>query len=259
MCEASLEASKIEPTPYGKFILEYGSIAWIDYTIFFKCNKCGWWGVRESGVEGEINYEYDIFFNAVIKKYDIGSKDIPINILRDYFERKKEKIEFEKIDPFVFEKLVAECLKYEFQPCEVYHVGSRGGKGDMGIDIYMVREEEEWLIQVKRRRFDKKESIETIRLLNGVLLREGKHRGMVLTSALSFSKNVQKELNIQTPGPYIVKLFNRGDIINMLKKVPLEKKLTPEGGVKQIMSSDKDSFEWAHLSDEIYNLLTKSS
>ena len=64
-------------------------------------------------------------------------------------------------------------------PCEVRHVGVAGGNGDGGIDLYLIREEEEWLVQVKRRLTDNPEPIESIRLLNGVLLREGKHKRTV--------------------------------------------------------------------------------
>lgn len=109
--------------------------------------------------------------------------------------------------------MIAECLRYEFQPCEVHHVGARGGKGDQGVDIYLIKDEIEWLIQVKRRLTDNPESVDTIRLLNGVLLREGKYNGMVVTSAASFTRNAKSETSIKTPGTYCVKLINRGDIL----------------------------------------------
>jgi hypothetical protein len=84
----------------------------------------------------------------------------------------------------------------------------------------MVKDDAIWLIQVKRRLNDKPESIETIRLLNGVLLREGKYHGMVVTSARSFTKNATKEASIKTTGPYAVRLIDRGGIMEMFSKIP---------------------------------------
>jgi len=84
----------------------------------------------------------------------------------------------------------------------------------------MIKDDTTWLVQVKRRLNDKPEPVESIRLLNGVLLREGHHRGMVVTSAKSFSKNANVEKSISTPGPYEVHLVDRGGVIDMLKKVP---------------------------------------
>jgi hypothetical protein len=94
--------------------------------------------------------------------------------------------------------------------------GVQGGSvctGDGGIDIFMIKDDVTWLVQVKRRTNSKPESVETVRLLNGALLREGRFSGMVVTSAESFTKNAVSEAVIKTPGPYAVQLINRGGVM----------------------------------------------
>lgn len=123
------------------------------------------------------------------------------------------------VDAWAFERLVADCLRHEFGPCVVHHVGASGGSGDGGVDVYMVKDDEVWLIQVKRRLNSKPEPIQTIRLLNGVLLREGNCRGMVVTSAEAFSRNAAQETGIRTPGSYSVRLIDRGGVMDMFSKL----------------------------------------
>lgn len=188
------------------------------YTILYTCSNCYWWCVRESWDILEYGGEYDYVITGIAKKWNLSDRNIPISILKDYLIKNKKKSNFGVIDSFVFEKLIAECLKYEYRPCEVHHVGARGGKGDEGIDIYLIKDDIEWLIQVKRRIKECSEPVDTIRLLNGVLLRKGKQHGMVITSANSFTRNAKAETAIQTPGAYCVELIDRGDILKMLSK-----------------------------------------
>jgi hypothetical protein len=223
MCGAHLRISFRSPDEYQfNFLAGHMAEVTFDPWRLLECECCRWWGVEEKGADTD-NRDYYLGFHflvsAVCKWYDIGDKDAPAKALCDYF-RGKDEIDFKSIHPAGFEKLIAECLRCEFGPCEVHHVGAAGGSGDRGIDIYMVKDDTTWLVQVKRRLNDKPESVDTIRLLNGVLLRDGHHHGMVITSAKSFSRNASAETEISTSGPYVVRLVDRGGVIDMLKKVP---------------------------------------
>src|SRR5262249_41369838 len=156
--------------------------------------------------------------SAVCRWYDLSAKDVPVSVLREHLTAKGD-LDFRLIHPWAFERLIADCLLHEFGPCEVHHVGVNGGGGDGGVDIYMIKDDVTWLVQVKRRLNRKPESIETIRLLNGALLREGRFRGMVVTSAESFTRNALSETVIQTPGPYRVRLIDRGGVMEMFSQL----------------------------------------
>lgn len=221
MCASSITRTALPTSAAGLEFRRWAFIPLIDFTYLFTCPECKWWAIRESGADREVRGEWDYLAVGTVKKWELSSKDIPISVLRRYFEQ-HNRIDFKLLDASAFEKLIAECLRYEYHPCEVNHVGARGGKGDQGIDIYLIKDETEWLIQVKRRLTDNPEPVDTIRLLNGVLLREGKYKGMVVTSAASFTRTAKSETLIKTPGAYCVKLINRGDILSMIAKIPHE-------------------------------------
>ena len=221
MCAGNIMRSEISASKRVREDLDDSSLIPVhDFSFLYKCEKCCWWSIREGWTLCEYDRELDYLITGIAKKWNLSDKNMPISILRDYFELKKSSFEFKVLDANVFEKLIAECLRYEYHPCEVHHVGARGGKGDNGIDLYLIKDDNEWLIQVKRRLTDQPEPIETIRLLNGVLLRDGKHYGMVVSSANTFTKNAKDETMIRTSGAYSVKLIDRGNILSMLSKIP---------------------------------------
>lgn len=253
MCLSTLEKLNVPTSAYGRMVLEMGTFPVVDFTHLYTCTQCKWWAIRESGIDAEIQYEWDAMVAGVAKKWDLSSKEVPISVLRNYFEKNNRTLEFKVLDAHVFEKLIAECLKYEYQPCEVYHVGARGGKGDDGVDIYLIKEETEWLIQVKRRLTDSPEPVDTIRLLNGVLLRDGKYNGMVVTSASTFTRNAATEVSIKTPGSYCIKLINRGDILRMLAQIPQDKSHPWQKGLGEHANWQT----WETLSEEFGSLFLK--
>jgi len=220
MCSSKVETIAIPPTAAYWQDYETLLIPVHDYTYLHNCPHCGWWGLRESWQDAEYHGESDYLTSGILAEWDISSKSIPISILTNYLQTKDPKSDYRQIDSQVFEKLIAECLKYEYAPCEVYHVGSRRGEGDGGVDILMIKDDTEWLIQVKRRVNNKLESVDAVRMLNGVLLREGKRFGMFITSAANFTKDAKSETDIKTPGAYGVRLINRGDIHGMIARLP---------------------------------------
>lgn len=221
MCASTMSRSESSPSkPVQENIDDLDLIPVHNFSFLFLCEQCDWWCVREGWTLCEYDLELDYLITGVAKKWNLSDKNIPISILHEYFQSKKSSFEFKMLDANVFENLIAECLRYEYMPCEVHHVGARGGKGDSGIDLYLIKDDTGWLIQVKRRLTNQPEPIETIRLLNGVLLRDGKHHGMVVTSANNFTKNAESEATISTPGAYVIKLVDRGDILSMLSRIP---------------------------------------
>jgi hypothetical protein len=218
LCRGHLVQTSVKKiSPYGEKWLRGG-----DSTVscaLAKCQICGWWCLEEFGYyyENQNPFQgYGCVAIGMLKEWDVSSTEAPVAALRAYVRSHSKSASFKVLDARAFERLIADCLKIEYAPCEVRHVGVAGGNGDGGIDLYLIRDEEEWLVQVKRRLTDDPEPIETIRLLNGVLLREGKHKGLLVTSAQRFSRNASRETRIMTPGPYQIELITGEDVVRMI-------------------------------------------
>lgn len=184
----------------------------------YVCPICGWWERSERNAwateqNGEIwSVEYYI---GQAKHYDISDIDVPIQDLRRFLRRHPTYLAY--VNPIAFEKLMADCLKSMYGPCEVIHLGR---SGDGGIDLKLTRGDMgTFLIQVKRRgNLSAKEGVQVVRELNGVLFREGQAKGMVITTAREFTPAAYGETVIRTPTTqrYEVKLVAFDDIVSML-------------------------------------------
>ena len=102
------------------------------------------------------------------------------------------------VDPRAFEKLMQDCLRSAYGPCEVTHLGCTG---DGGVDLKLTRNDlGTFLVQVKRRtHLGRNEGVSVVRELNGVLFREGRAKGMVITTAKDFTKAAREEAHVKTP------------------------------------------------------------
>lgn len=201
----------------------------------FNCENCGWWylDIERNNSKWQLFLEH-IF--GIAKYYDVSSIEVPINELREYLAKNHEHIA--NINPKKFELLMQDCLRDLYAPCEVIHTGK---SGDGGIDLMMVLEEKEtYLVQVKRHKnVNKKEGVKVVRELNGVLLREGKAKGMVITTAHDFTKSAISESQIKTnlTEKYTMKLFSFDNIVEMLR-LPKISPYTPwDEHIKKILNS----------------------
>jgi hypothetical protein len=110
-------------------------------THLHHCAVCGWWSVREHGGDLQVpsaKYDFDRLISSILEEWDVSSKSAPVDLLMTFLNHRK--MHFREVHPFAFEKIIADCLKVEFGPCEVRHVGSSGGKGDEGIDAFVVKD-----------------------------------------------------------------------------------------------------------------------
>lgn len=147
---------------------------------------CGWWQVDfYSYMEEEDSYKdwYKSIYNAQLKKFNIGSNEIPVETLRSYINQNPDKIY--DINDKKMEQLVASVFRDHFN-CDVIEVGK---SHDGGIDLIMIDSDIPTMIQVKRRLSKNKvESVKEIRdLLGATILNESKNC-MFVTTADHFSK-----------------------------------------------------------------------
>jgi hypothetical protein len=189
------------------------------YARIFFCGRCGFWFSDE---QWSIDYEEGPDDTLVtlsmgsVARYRLDEKAIALPALRQYLSRHPEHVAH--TNPTAFEKLMAECLRDEFVPCEVTHLGQTA---DGGVDIKLVTSDREvWLVQVKRRAsISASESVQVVRELNGVLFREGLAKGLIITTAQRFTRSARQETAVKTRtrGQYEIQLRSFGDVCRMLR------------------------------------------
>lgn len=183
--------------------------------ITYRCGKCGWWKAQKTSDTGMFGNYLIPSIHGVAQAYTPSDVDVPIRELREFLAKKPNYLS--EIDPTVFEKLMADCFRLNYGPCDVIHLG---GTGDGGVDLKLVLgDKTRYLIQVKRRSdLNSTEGVGVVRELNGVLFREGCAKGMVVTTAKKYSQAAYKETNIKTPTDesYEIQLLAFDDVVSML-------------------------------------------
>ena len=183
----------------------------------FVCDHCGWWQLITGS--GGFGFKSCKTHRGCLKKYPVDSLDVPLADLRAYLRHHPTDVAH--VNPTAFERLMGDCLKDKYGPCEVLHVG---GTADRGIDLILIKSDEEsYLIQVKRRsNLKSSESVRVVRELNGVLFRENIAKGMVITTASHFTKAALDETTVWTPTgqSYDMQLLTYRDVIDLFNIEP---------------------------------------
>jgi hypothetical protein len=148
------------------------------------CGNCGWWRVRKFiETTGDIEAESAVVKNAVLRKYDIESKDIPISILQTYLRDHFDDVIH--IHDRQMERLVKSVFSEHFS-CDVEHVGK---SHDGGIDLLLVQSDSPVVVQVKRRRsLSHVEGVSGIRELLGATLLNGSKKCIYVSTCSKFSE-----------------------------------------------------------------------
>jgi hypothetical protein len=172
------------------------------------------WNTGKKGLNEDIRHK--IVAYGMMKQFEIGAADAHLDELRAWLANHPDHISH--VDPFKFEDIIAQSLRDRGVYAEVRKIG---GRGDRGIDILLVDQEgEPILVQVKRRQSGKIETVDSVRALNGVLLREGIPRGMIITTAGRFTKPAVNETNVHREGlfaRYRVDLHSLDYVENLLR------------------------------------------
>ncbi|MDP3281421.1 MAG: restriction endonuclease [Nitrosomonas sp.] len=151
------------------------------------CSNCGWWeSMDEATLEfGDGDWYKSRTFRrrALLKEFSVGGSETPIHLLHQHLAKDRNAMYF--ISPSKLEHLVGRVFS-EFMSCESIHLG---GPGDGGIDLILVRGEQDYVVQVKRRASPESvESVSGIREFIGAMLLKGGNRGLFVTTAPRFSQ-----------------------------------------------------------------------
>ena len=168
------------------------------------CKTCGIW-IAEEYLVGE-DFKYAVQLVGGLGFYRTPDQ-LPAEDMIAFLTLQRTRMS--EIPPKDFERLVAEFLRSEWEPCEVRHLGSAHYPRDTGIDLLLITTEEDYLVSVKhhpkhlqegRRRL---EGVKFIRELNGVLFRENKIKGILVTSAKGYTRQAKEEISttkVNNPG-----------------------------------------------------------
>ncbi|OUS31925.1 hypothetical protein A9Q99_02195 [Gammaproteobacteria bacterium 45_16_T64] len=111
------------------------------------CSSCGWWKLRCNKVTtGSIDARSVEITNAILRRYDLSSKNIPIITLQNYLRNNFEDVIH--IHHNRMEKLVQSVFREHFS-CDVEHIGK---SHDGGIDLILINSDNPTIVQVKRRK-----------------------------------------------------------------------------------------------------------
>ncbi len=193
-----------------------------------ECFACGWWCVSYRFGQRSFAYEAEDYQHAyaVMRRFDPFALDTPLALAREYLARNPHKLS--RFDPFRFEALMAACIgDYFGGDCQISLLG---GRKDKGIDIKAVQANGLiTLIQVKRHAdFSKGESVQTVRDLHGVMLREQVFRGMIVSTARRFSPDARDEVARvgRNLSYYSMELLPLSDVVDLLGK-PAPRRRSP--------------------------------
>lgn len=161
----------------------------------YLCQDCGRWVAEQQIIGKDVRYALQAV--GCLQHFK-SPENIPTDSLVTYLAL--QRVRLRDLSPALFERLVGEFLKSEWKACEVVHVGCAGGSGDDGVDFVLIREDDEYLVQVKhhprylRNKTSIKEGVKFVRELNGVLYREGKAKGLFVTAADGYTQAAQNEV-----------------------------------------------------------------
>lgn len=166
-------------------------VAWHKTNEVFTCS-CGWWehtfhGYLEGESQGFKDWAFEID-SAILREFEIESKDVPVESLREYLIKNKDH--FYSIHHKKMEELVASVFREHFD-CEAHVVGKTS---DGGVDLILLEADQPIIVQVKRRmKPGKVEPVNLIRELIGATLLKDSRRCIYVTTADRFSRNAVKE------------------------------------------------------------------
>lgn len=195
------------------------------FELFLRvCDKCGWWTLDRTEMLIPERPRDELLYARLAgeaRHYDVSALNVPVADLRRWLARHPQDLG--QVDPRRFELVMQSCLRDQFPGADVIHTGR---SGDGGIDLKMiVTEEDTYLVQVKRRAdLSSSEGVEVVRVLNGVLFREGRAKGIVITTAASFTEAAKCEAQVNTPtaSAYEMQLLALDDVVSLLRLPCLE-------------------------------------
>lgn len=193
------------------------------YQSLWRCESCGWWAGRTLSLFEEKFFDeihnQDNYYYGLARRYNVSDINPPLEQLRSFLAKHPEHVVH--TNSRVFELLMRDCIQDLYAPCEVIHIGKTG---DGGVDLKLITTDSgTFLVQVKRRlNLSKPEGVKTVRELNGVLFRDRAAKGIIITTAKTFTAGCEDEIRrtLESNESYEMRLLAFKDIVAMLGLTP---------------------------------------
>jgi len=213
MCTTHLELSEVPPSPVGREHLTSPLGPLLDPTRLYVCRNCNWWAIRESGWYIDVYCVFDYLITGTIKNFDLSPKRPLISLLKDRIEGSIE------IDTARCADVIAETLRHRGHACEVSRIASSGGVAEGRSDVYLVEDEDSWIVQVSR--IDELVIVIPIQTLSGFLLRGEEVHGLALRGeGLCDPGSNSLGRGELIRGPFCVKALNTTRVPWLVEKNP---------------------------------------
>lgn len=204
-----------------------------------QCPNCGWWEYSyrnaSDAIQDGIRASDLKIVTAVLKKYDIGSKKVPIDILRKYIEENPDKIY--GIHTSKMEELVRDVFSDFYPTCEAKLVGK---SHDGGKDVILIEDDgQRFFVQVKRRT-DKHatEAVSFVRDLLGASLVEDNVKGCIFVSTADHFSKPAKEFAKKAVDKRRVDSFELVDCSHFLGMMELTRSTAPNAWESLLLLKD---------------------
>lgn len=240
---------EIRNQTYKAYSDRFGSDRFL-YKIYpYQCEYCGWWFVRHIiGDQDNKAHAFEYSSSALLKSTPASSLEVPVQPLADYLAKNEEKIY--SIHPSKMEELVGAVMA-ECYSCDVRYVG---GSGDRGIDLLLLLGDDIIPIQVKRRMTPSRtESVSVVRDMLGVMFRDQRRKGMIVTTADHFSTAAQRDAD-EVLSKKIVDRLDLVDVHNflsMMRHYCGTKPLSYLAAIPSILGGSMPGIEPKNISKEI--------
>lgn len=148
------------------------------------CENCGWWCTGERTDVGNSEVRISTVF-GILHEFDLTSASTPVEVLNAEISQWIHRLD--SAHPNRMEDFIQGCLSGVFD-CEVSQIGyTRDG----GIDLFVLRGNEDIAVQVRRRRSDKTESVAPIREFLGAALLKNTRNLLYASTAKKFSNEAK--------------------------------------------------------------------
>jgi hypothetical protein len=202
------------------------------------CSICGWWCVHEHGIYGETCGGWDFAAVGILRQWEVSSKVALLDALLAWL-RSAWTFDQQARDSQAFAKTLADILRAAGAPGEVRHLGGRGRIGPRGIDLYLIREQEPWLLQVNRQLADAVVPLGMVTQVHGAALRGDRCTGLVLSGDAKFLRPISAELHLKPEEPYCVGISAPQEALALLPELRSPRR-------KTFIDALADLLAWEH-------------
>ncbi|HZG44910.1 MAG TPA: restriction endonuclease [Allosphingosinicella sp.] len=186
-----------------------------DQSFAGECEGCGWWFCESQQVRhAEGQYDGGEYHEGILSEFNISEIELPVNLVVTHLRNRFEDVH--TLHPRTFERLCRDILSEHFH-CDVTLTGY---SKDHGVDLYLIRGNENYAVQLKRRSRSISEGVVPVREFLGAMVASGVQKGLFISTATAFTREAKRLVsspNLAQKGLHI-ELIDRGALQGILEQ-----------------------------------------